>query len=77
MSRGSIRRSCGADGCFHAFDSERVSGDGARANKKIECMKDADICRTCTKEVCSGSPACVAKRKKEIEKQRRKELEAE
>lgn len=68
MSRGPLRRSCGADGCYHTFDSERVSGDGVRANKKIECMKDADVCRECTKKVCTGSPRCVEKRKRELEK---------
>lgn len=67
MSRGPILRSMGADGCYHAFDSERTTNSkGARINKKIECMKDADVCRTCTKEDCKGTPACVEKRKREL-----------
>ena len=67
MAKGAIRRSLGADGCFHAFDNERVSGGGTKTNKKIECMKDAEVCRTCTREKCSGSAKCVARRKRELE----------
>lgn len=66
MSKGFIKRSLSADGCFHVFDNERVSGEGMKSNKKIECMKDADVCRTCTKEKCSGTQKCVEKRKKEL-----------
>lgn len=73
MSRGSIRRSLGADGCFHAFDSERVSGDKSKPNRKIECMKDIDVCRTCRKANCSGTPECVAKRRRELEKEAKKD----
>lgn len=69
MARGSIRRSAGADGCYHAFDSERTSNKyGERKNKKIECIKDADICLKCNKDKCTGIAKCVEKRKKELEK---------
>lgn len=73
MAIGAIRRSQGADGCYHAFDNERLSGDKSRPNKKIECMKDAEVCRTCTKEICTGTQACVEKRKRELEKERKSE----
>ena len=67
MSRGTLKRSLGADGYFHSFDSERSRNTGgARINKKIECMKDADVCRTCTCEKCKGTPACVERRKREL-----------
>ena len=68
MARGSIYRSVGADGCYHAFDSERTSNKyGERKNKKIECIKDVEVCRTCTKKKCTGTARCVEKRKREIE----------
>lgn len=71
MPKDVILRSFGADGCAHAFDSERVRNKGgARINKKIECMKDAGICYTCTKENCKGTPSCVEKHKRELEKMR-------
>ena len=71
MAKGPIIRSQGADGCYHAFDNERLSGGRKKVNKRIECMKDADVCRECTRESCSGTPECVAKRKRELEKQQR------
>lgn len=69
MAKGSILRSKGSDGYFHAFDNERLNhSKGETVNRKIECMKDADICRTCDKDVCKGTKKCVEKRKKELEK---------
>ena len=65
MSKGPIIRSIGADGLAHTFDTDRVSG-GKKINRKIECMKDADICINCTKEKCTGSQKCINKRKKEL-----------
>lgn len=71
MAKGSILRSKGADGCFHKFDSERMRNTGGETiNKKIECMKDADICRTCDKEYCKGTEKCVEKRKRELEREK-------
>lgn len=65
--KGDILRSKGVDGLFHTR-SEAASGTKTKPNRKIECMKDADVCRNCTRTKCSGTQKCVEKRKKELQK---------
>lgn len=56
------------DGLHHTVDE---SGKPAKP-KYIERIKkrneDAEICGTCTRKKCSGTPECAAKRRRELEK---------
>lgn len=74
MGRGIIQRSMSADGMCHVRKNEDKPTMTGKAKKREDRMAaEYEICRECTKEKCSGSRACMERRRRELEKEKEEE----
>lgn len=61
-------RTISPDGLYHTVD-ERGKAPKPKYEERIRKRnEDAEICGTCTRKKCSGTPECAAKRRKELER---------
>lgn len=59
------------EGAKKASKNKKTPEQLARAEEKaVKRERDAEVCRQCTKEVCRGSAACIAKQRKIQEEER-------
>lgn len=74
IGRNIIQRSTGADGVIHTRRNETKAHHANSREKKAEERNAAEweVCRDCDKEKCSGSRACMERRRRELEKEKEK-----
>ncbi len=72
MGRSIIQRSMGADGCIHTRRNENKAAPVSDKGRKAEERNAAEweVCRDCDKEKCSGSRACMERRRRKLEKEK-------
>lgn len=63
-----MRRAQSPDGLHHTRD---INEKPASKPKYVERMKkqneDIEVCRSCTRKKCSGTKACIEKRRRELQ----------